>query len=60
MKALVYEGIKNVKIKKVDDPVLKKSDDIVVKVTSTAICGSDLHLLHGMIPNLKKRFDSRA
>ncbi|MBE6907893.1 MAG: glutathione-dependent formaldehyde dehydrogenase [Ruminococcaceae bacterium] len=54
MKALVYEGIKNVKIRSVDDPKLEKPDDIIVKVTSTAICGSDLHLLHGMIPNLKK------
>ena len=53
MKALVYEGIKNVKVKEVPDPEIKNSDDIIVKVTSTAICGSDLHLLHGMIPNLK-------
>ncbi len=54
MKALVYEGVKNVKVKNVDDPSIQKDDDIIVKVTSTAICGSDLHLLHGMIPNLKK------
>ncbi|HEX2986253.1 MAG TPA: zinc-dependent alcohol dehydrogenase [Caproiciproducens sp.] len=54
MKALVYEGIKNVKVKKVPDPEIKKSDDVIVQVTSTAICGSDLHLLHGMIPDLKK------
>lgn len=54
MKALVYEGIKNVKVKSVDDPALQKPDDIIVKVTSTSICGSDLHLLHGMIPNLRK------
>lgn len=53
MKALVYEGIKNVKVEKVSDPEIKKPDDIIVKVTSTAICGSDLHLLHGMIPDLK-------
>lgn len=54
MKALVYEGIKNVKVASVPDPAIKKPDDIVIKVTSTAICGSDLHLLHGMIPNLRK------
>lgn len=52
MKALVYEGMKNVKVKNVDDPEIKKPDDIIVKVTSTAICGSDLHLIHGMVPNL--------
>ena len=54
MKALVYEGIKNVKVEDVEDPAIEKSDDIIVRVTSTAICGSDLHLLHGMIPQLKK------
>ena len=56
MKALVYEGIKNVKVAQVQDPKLQKADDIIVKVTSTAICGSDLHLIHGMVPNMKKGF----
>lgn len=54
MKALVYEGVKDVQVKEVDDPKLLKADDIIVKVTSTAICGSDLHLFHGMVPNMKK------
>ena len=56
MKALVYEGIKNVQVAQVKDPKLQKADDIIVKVTSTAICGSDLHLIHGMVPNMKKGF----
>lgn len=56
MKAIVYEGIKNVKVKDVADPKLEKNDDILIKVTSTAICGSDLHLIHGFIPNLPKGF----
>jgi S-(hydroxymethyl)glutathione dehydrogenase/alcohol dehydrogenase len=56
MKALVYEGIKNVKVKDVKDPVIQNEDDIIVKVTSTAICGSDLHLIHGMIPNMPHGF----
>ncbi|MDF2556908.1 MAG: theronine dehydrogenase-like Zn-dependent dehydrogenase [Bacillales bacterium] len=54
MKAVVYEGMKHVEVKNVGDPEIIKSDDIIVKVTSTAICGSDLHLIHGMIPNLEK------
>lgn len=54
MRALVYEGMKNIKVESVPDPVLQKSDDIIVRVTSAAICGSDLHLLHGMIPRLRK------
>ncbi|KNY29334.1 zinc-dependent alcohol dehydrogenase [Pseudobacteroides cellulosolvens] len=56
MKAIVYEGIKDVQVKNVGDPEIKKSDDIIVKVTSTAICGSDLHLIHGMVPNMPKGF----
>lgn len=56
MKAIVYEGMKNVKVSNVDDPKIQKEDDIIVKVTSTAICGSDLHLIHGMIPNLPHGF----
>lgn len=56
MKAIVYEGFNKVKIDNVADPKIVKNDDIIVKVTSTAICGSDLHLVHGMIPNMPKGF----
>ncbi|QNO16598.1 glutathione-dependent formaldehyde dehydrogenase [Alkalicella caledoniensis] len=56
MKAIVYEGVKDVKVKNVGDPEIINHDDIIVKVTSTAICGSDLHLIHGMIPNTPKGF----
>ncbi|MCP8969282.1 zinc-dependent alcohol dehydrogenase [Ectobacillus ponti] len=52
MKAVTYQGIKNVQVKEVKDPSIKNADDIIIKVTSSAICGSDLHLLHAMIPNL--------
>lgn len=52
MKAVTYQGIKNVQVRQVQDPKLQKADDIIVKLTTTAICGSDLHLIHGMIPNL--------
>lgn len=56
MKAIVYRGMKNVDVENVDDPRIEKDDDIIVKVTSTAICGSDLHLIHGMVPNMPKGF----
>ncbi len=56
MKAITYQGVKDVKVKKVDDPVIDRDDDMIVKVTSTAICGSDLHLIHGMVPNMPKGF----
>lgn len=56
MKAVTYQGIKTVGVKEVDDPKIHKPDDIIVKVTSSAICGSDLHLIHGMIPNLPENY----
>jgi len=52
MKAVVYEGIKDVAVRNVDDPVIIKPDDAIIRVTSTAICRSDLHLIHGMVPNM--------
>jgi S-(hydroxymethyl)glutathione dehydrogenase / alcohol dehydrogenase len=52
LKAVTYQGIKNVEVREVKDPNIKNPDDIIVKITSSAICGSDLHLIHAMIPNL--------
>ncbi|EKQ57898.1 MULTISPECIES: zinc-dependent alcohol dehydrogenase [unclassified Clostridium] len=56
MKAVTFQGIKNVKVKEVADPKIQKADDIIVKLTSTAICGSDLHLIHDMVPNLPQGY----
>jgi S-(hydroxymethyl)glutathione dehydrogenase/alcohol dehydrogenase len=56
MKAVTFQGIKDVKVKEVRDPKIEKKDDIIVRITSTAICGSDLHLIHGMIPNLEEDY----
>lgn len=56
MKAVTYQGIKNVKVEDVDFPKIHKPDDIIVRITSTGICGSDLHLIHGMIPNMPKNY----
>lgn len=54
MKALVYHGKEDVRIDTVPDPKIEQSDDIIIKVTSTAICGSDLHLFAGLVPTMKK------
>ncbi len=56
MKAVTYQGIKDVQIKEVEAPRIHKPDDIIVKMTTTAICGSDLHLIHGMVPNLPTNY----
>ncbi|MGD6842414.1 zinc-dependent alcohol dehydrogenase [Bacillus infantis] len=56
MKAVTYQGIKNVEVKEVPDPRIIKPDDMIIKVTSTAICGSDLHLIHGFMPNMPEDY----
>jgi S-(hydroxymethyl)glutathione dehydrogenase / alcohol dehydrogenase len=56
MKAVTYQGIKNVLVKEVPDPRIEKPDDMIIRVTASAICGSDLHLLHGMIPNMQEDY----
>ncbi|MCC8446710.1 zinc-dependent alcohol dehydrogenase [Xanthomonas translucens] len=52
MQALTYHGTKDVRVETVPDPVLIDADDIVLRVIATAICGSDLHLYRGKIPDL--------
>lgn len=52
MKALTYQGKKDVRVEEVPDPILIEGDDIILRVTATAICGSDLHLYRGKIPEL--------
>lgn len=56
MKALTYQGKKKVKVKEVSDPTLQGNKDILVRVTSTAICGSDLHIYNGLIPGMHKDY----
>lgn len=50
MKAAVIHGPGIISYDTVDDPVLKEQTDIILKVTSTAICGSDLHIYSGGFP----------
>lgn len=54
MRALTYHGTKDVRIDTVPDPVLLHPQDILLRVTATAICGSDLHLYRGKVPGLKE------
>jgi len=50
VKALVYDGAKDVSVKEIDDPKISKPTDAIVKITSAAICGSDLHMYEGRSP----------
>ncbi|MBV9870067.1 MAG: glutathione-dependent formaldehyde dehydrogenase [Frankiaceae bacterium] len=54
MKANVWTGKNSVEVLDVPDPRILDSRDVIVDVTSAAICGSDLHLLHGFVPTMQK------
>ncbi|MFE8700516.1 alcohol dehydrogenase catalytic domain-containing protein [Cytobacillus sp. FJAT-54145] len=56
MKAVTYQGFMNVKVKEVPDPKIEKDEDIIVRITASSICGSDLHFYHGMLPSLEKDY----
>lgn len=53
MRALCWHGKGDVRIDKVPDPKIVDPRDAIVKVTATAICGSDLHLLDGYMPTMQ-------
>ena len=57
MKALVYQGLQDVKAENVPDPEILNPGDIIVRVSASSVCGSDLHLLHGMVPSMREGFD---
>jgi len=54
MKALCWQGKHHIAVKSVNDPRILNPRDAVIKVTTAAICGSDLHLYNGMIPSMEK------
>ncbi|MEX2573915.1 MAG: zinc-dependent alcohol dehydrogenase [Balneolaceae bacterium] len=54
MKALCWHGKGDVRVNNVPDPEIINPRDAIIKVTSTAICGSDLHLYNGIMPGMKE------
>ncbi|WP_017317293.1 zinc-dependent alcohol dehydrogenase [Mastigocladopsis repens] len=54
MKAVCWHGANDVRVETVPDPKIINPRDAIVKITSTAICGSDLHLYDGFIPTMEK------
>jgi S-(hydroxymethyl)glutathione dehydrogenase/alcohol dehydrogenase len=53
MKAAVFHKIGDISVDTIEDPKIEAPDDIILQVTSTAICGSDLHIYDGFIPQLR-------
>jgi threonine dehydrogenase-like Zn-dependent dehydrogenase len=54
MRANCWMGKRKVEVQRVPDPKILNSQDAIVRVTSTAICGSDLHLYNGFIPTMER------
>lgn len=54
MKALTWQGKRSVSVEEVPDPVIQDPTDVIVRITSTAICGSDLHLYEVLGPYMHK------
>src|SRR3954464_6700442 len=54
MRANCYQSTRKMSVETVDDPKILNQRDAIVKITSTAICGSDLHLYNGFVPSMEQ------
>jgi threonine dehydrogenase-like Zn-dependent dehydrogenase len=54
MKAVCYMGVEDMRVENVPDPTILNPRDAIIRITSTAICGSDLHLYGGFIPTMEQ------
>ncbi|GAC1571220.1 MAG: zinc-dependent alcohol dehydrogenase [Candidatus Dormibacteria bacterium] len=52
MRAVTFEDVGSLRLEDVERPVIEDPGDVLVRVTTSAICGSDLHILHGRIPGM--------
>jgi len=52
MKAICWQGKKDLRCEEVPDPIIEDPKDAIIRVTSTCICGSDLHLMNGFVPTM--------
>ena len=60
MKALCWNGKHDVSVENVPDPKIINPRDAIVKITTTAICGSDLHLFDGLVQTMENTRVSRS
>ena len=52
MRAIVWQGKKDLRCEEVPEPIIEDPKDAIIRVTSTCICGSDLHLMNGFVPGM--------
>jgi len=53
MKAVVFHGIGDIRLDNVADPKIKEPPDAIVRLTASAICGTDLHMIRGTVTGMK-------
>jgi alcohol dehydrogenase len=53
MKAVVYRGPGEIRLEEAPEPIIQDQEDAIVRVTAASICGSDLHVVHGLMPNME-------
>src|SRR5207302_3081976 len=53
MKAVVFQGIGDIRLENVPEPKIQKPNDAIVRLTASAICGTDLHMIRGTMPGMK-------
>lgn len=56
MRAVCWQGKRDLSVETVPDPTILNPRDAIVEITATAICGSDLHLYDGYIPTMKQGY----
>jgi alcohol dehydrogenase len=56
VRAVVYRGPSDLRLEEVPEPVIRDPEDAIVRVTTSSICGSDLHILHGLMPKMEPGF----
>lgn len=54
MRAVVYRGPNDIRLETVSEPALQGPEDAIVRVTTASICGSDLHVLRGLMPQMNE------
>src|SRR5579862_4373777 len=53
MKAVVFHGIGDIRLDRVSEPRIEEDNDAIVRLTASAICGTDLHMVRGTLPGMK-------
>jgi threonine dehydrogenase-like Zn-dependent dehydrogenase len=54
MKAVVFHGVGDIRLDNVEEPSIKHDFDAIVRLTASAICGTDLHFVRGTVPGMQE------